>query len=426
MTDQIDAMGTSEYAEDFIIGAWLYGEHREHLRIFHQDDFIARKSLFRVMKKLRTWDDPIALSEATKEEGTHTSIAELLPLTEDYIKTPNRDEYYRGYAKKILFESMGEYVLRSGKDPKKIEDYLDKIKIIYASETVRTEDNKDWLTNYLNELDRRKDQKPLKYDLHPLNSKLTGLKQGELTTIAARPGVGKSTFALQTAEHIANGGHKVLYFNLEMTMNQIADRLVLKHTDIQQTKLQEGEVTREEWEKIAVLLDKIKPIQDNISFKTKNSNVDYFYKIVEEENPELVIVDQLSHLTTNAPASSIRESYIHIVEALKKIAIEYNIPVLLLAQLNRNADKPGGNPSLVDLKESGIIEETSDNVLLIYPLKEDAEEGQYKPTIQCFIEIAKNRQGEQGTVPVIFRKNKCCFTEQADYKEPARTSAKRR
>ena len=408
MAELNDQMLDRDYAEKYLIGSWLYGENREHIKLFTENDFGWYNALFKEMKRGKTQKDNLELADLTG-----ISVTEIMTLAQMYVETIDRFNYFKAYAKRIIIDNMQGAVLDGISITATLDIHLDKIRIIDEAEVVTIEDSTGWFMKYLDEIDNRKAQKPLKYDkvIPGLNKKLGGLKRGELTTLSARPGVGKSTLALQTAEAIANEGHKVLYFNLEMTMHQIGDRLTLKHTDILHDHLRNGELTTEEWDKVTVLMDRLGKVTKNIVFKNSNSNIDYYNRIIEEEQPELVIVDQLSHLTANLTTPNIREKYIYMVERLKRIAIKYDVPVLLLAQLNRETTNRT-EPTLEGLKESGAIEETSDNVLLLYVNKEEKDIKEEEVALPCIIKIAKNRQGEQGKVHVTFRKDKCNFTEE--------------
>lgn len=406
MTETNDQMLSRDYAEKYLIGSWLYGENREHIKLFTENDFGWYNALFKEMKRGKTQKDNLELADLTG-----ISVTEIMTLAQMYVDTIDRFNYFKAYAKRIIIENMQGAVLGGISITAILDKHLDKIRIIDEAEVITIEDSTGWFIKYMEEIDQRKAQKPLKYDIPGLNKKLGGLKRGELTTLSARPGVGKSTLALQTAEAIANEGHKVLYFNLEMTMHQIGDRLILKHTDVLHDHLRNGELTREEWDKVTVLMDRLDKVNTNIVFKNSNSNIDYFNRIIEEEQPELIIVDQLSHLTSSLTAPNIREKYIYMVERLKHMAIKYDVPVLLLAQLNRESTNQT-EPTLEGLKESGVIEETSDNVLLLYINKDEKDIKEEHMALPCIVKIAKNRQGEQGKVNVTFRKNKCYFTEE--------------
>lgn len=409
MTQVNDPRQQRGYAEKYLMGSWLAGENREYIQHFTDNDFTEQAYLFKEIKRGKTQKDNLEIS---KSAGV--SVAETTAMIQEYFSQPIRQDYFRSYAKLIITNNIMIDAYNNNITPEGISKHLDKIRNIDASETVKTENTKNWLSDYLTELDNRKEQKPLKYDIEGLNKKLGGLKRGELTTIAARPGIGKSTLALQTAVNIAKAGHKVLYFNLEMTMDQVVDRLILRATNVPYQNLHAGEITQQNATEITIALDELAKIESSISFKRLNRNIDYYKGIIEEEKPDIVIVDQLSHLTANHTLPSIREKYIYMIESLKNnIAIEYNIPVLLLAQLGRGAEERK-IPIMADLKESGHIEETSDNVLLLYPDPDNPPLTEESNILPCIINIAKNRQGEQGTVKVDFRKNKCYFTEEVN------------
>lgn len=413
MTTEKDPMLELKQAERFLIGAWLSQEQREHLKLFEEADFSELRHLFREIKRGRT--DNLDISEAAG-----VSVQEQMAIIEDYTKTPARDVFFKSFAKRIIKAGLQREMANGIEGAEK---YLQKWTTLNLLEGVIEEAGETLLSEYLNELARRTQQKPIQYDMPRLNTLLGGLKKAELTTIAARPGTGKSAFALQTAEAAARAGHKVLFFNLEMTQWQIYDRLIIRHTDVPAQALQSGEAFNNELQAGAILnaITTFEKIQENLTFKIKNSNVDYFRSIISEEKPDLVIVDQLSHLTCSLTFPDIRQRYNYIVESLKRLASSFDIPILLLAQLNRNAEEK--EPTLADLKESGVIEETSDNVVFLFVDPEHKDSVEEVMQLPCVLKVAKNRQGEQGRTPVIFRKNKCYFVER-EIRQGQQTSRK--
>jgi replicative DNA helicase len=266
---------------------------------------------------------------------------------------------------------------------------------------------KDQRQAYLDEIIDRSNRKPVHTGIKKLDKMLGGLRQGELTTISARPSVGKSAFCLQIAESAAEQKKKVLFFTLEMSEYELGDRNVQKWSTIDGYKLRQGfdSFDEKEAKEFFMIHDtKVKNFYEYVTVETSIAQIDLFASIIDNEKPDLVIIDQLSCLRTSK-AMQIRERFCYCTTLLKRLAVEKNIPILLAAQVSRSAD--GRKPTLADLKESGSIEEDSDNCIILWRTDEN-EQGENR-SIAC--ELAKHRQGETGGVALVYSGKKLKFYE---------------
>ena len=256
----------------------------------------------------------------------------------------------------------------------------------------------------LAELAKSEDAVPgISTGLRDLDRVIAGLNRSDLILLAARPGMGKTSMALNILlEAGKKSGKTVVFFSLEMSREQLAMRLLSSESFVDNKKLVTGNLSEEDWVKIAeasavlnvsnILLD------DNPSLSVADMNA----KCRRVDNLGLVIIDylQLMQSAGGRPgyANENRQQVVSdISRALKIMAKELNVPVLCMSQLSRaNESRQDKRPMLSDLRESGAIEQDADIVMFIY------REDYYKETAdnhnRAEIIVAKNRHGETGTV----------------------------
>ncbi|MBQ9268759.1 MAG: replicative DNA helicase [Oscillospiraceae bacterium] len=236
--------------------------------------------------------------------------------------------------------------------------------------------------------------------LRDLDSKINGLNKSDLLLIAARPGMGKTSIALNIALSVAKKSKKaVVIFSLEMSREQLASRLLSNESFVDSQLLLTGKLSEEEWGKLGLAAYALSQtdilVDDNPSITVTEMNA----KCRRVDNLGLIIIDYLQLMTSaTGKVSDNRVTAVgEISRALKIMAKELNVPVICLSQLNRaNESRADKRPMLSDLRESGSIEQDADEVLFLYRddyYNPDTEE---KNVAECI--VAKNRHGETGTV----------------------------
>lgn len=236
--------------------------------------------------------------------------------------------------------------------------------------------------------------------IEALDKKLFGLQKSALILIAARPGVGKTSFALNIAVHAAvKENVTAAIFSLEMSSSQLISRIMSSHMLIDSEHLRSGELTDSDWDKIAVSLNELgnAPIYINDSTEVSLSDIRAKCRRLKiEKNLGLIVIDYLQLM--QGPKSESREKEIAAISrSLKKLAIELDIPIVALSQLSRAVEKRADRkPMLSDLRESGSIEQDADIVLFLDREDMYNPETENKNVADCI--IAKHRQGETGTV----------------------------
>ncbi len=224
---------------------------------------------------------------------------------------------------------------------------------------------------------------------------------GEVITIGARPGMGKSCIGMQFAQEASAQGANVLIISFEQTADQIMKRILLQRSD-----------HKKEDEKIDVVENSI-TICDFCDWRSRFENWEGFYKKAIEEEREkymaydLILIDYLQLINTCEPQTSRRIEIDLIVTGIKQMAMELKLTVILLSQLTRKVEERiGHRPIMTDLRESGTIEEVSDMVLLL--MRRDFYDPMDKPGRAELI-LAKSRTGRPLDFPLIFRKELCIF-----------------
>ena len=237
--------------------------------------------------------------------------------------------------------------------------------------------------------------------LRDLDTKINGLNKSDLLLVAARPAMGKSAFALNIAVNVAKKYNKtVAVFNLEMSREQLAMRLLASESFIDMQKLATGKLNEDEWGKLcmasAALSQTDIRIDDNPSVTVAEMNA----KLRRLDNLGLVVIDylQLMQGSGYGKASDNRVTVVSdISRSLKIMAKELNVPVVCLSQLSRNCESRNDKrPILSDLRESGAIEQDADSVMFLYRDEYYHENTEDKGLAECI--VAKNRHGETGTV----------------------------
>lgn len=238
--------------------------------------------------------------------------------------------------------------------------------------------------------------------LRDLDSKINGLNKSDLLLVAARPAMGKSAFALNLGVNVAKAYKKtVAIFNLEMSREQLAMRLLASESFIDMQKLATGKLTDEEWGKLAMAAASLSQTDIRIDDNPSVTVADINAKCRRIENLGLVVIDYLQLMTSSGYGKNSGDNRVTVVgeisRALKIMAKELNIPVVCLSQLSRAVEsRTDKRPILSDLRESGAIEQDADSVMFLYRDEYYNPNSEDKGLAECI--VSKNRHGETGTV----------------------------
>lgn len=236
----------------------------------------------------------------------------------------------------------------------------------------------------------------------PILTSITGgLKPKQLIAIAAGTSVGKTAFAWQIAMNAAYAGKKVLHFPLEMSAEKMSGRGIARLTDGEVTMRDMENYHRLSEEKQEMILSAAKEMDrltsTNLFLFESERELGKIQRQVEMYRPDIIVIDQLSLMEDSQHQSdTIRLQYKHFVEELKFTAMDYNCVVVLLAQLNRDGLRKGAIPTMHNIQESAAIEQTADDVFILYPEDEEQREDPTWRYLDMVLSIEKCRDGQAG------------------------------
>ena len=363
--------------------------------------------------------DPVTVLEHMRQNGVYdenTSRNYILQLMEITPTAANVKEYVAIVKDKALLRRIAEtagdltaliqegtgtaqevleaaeqriYAIRQGRGAQGLEHISTVILSVYER---------------LNELSAQDSEVPgLSTGLPDVDRAIAGLNKSDLILLAARPGMGKTSFALNVLLHAGKfSGKTVVFFSLEMSREQLAMRLISGESFVDNKKLVTGRLNEEDWTKIAAASAALNRTQILIDDNPSLSVADMNAKCRRVDNLGLVVIDYLQLMTSaGGPQRSSNENRQQIVSdisrALKIMAKELNVPVVCLSQLSRGPEsRSDKRPMLSDLRESGAIEQDADIVMFLYRDDYYNDDSENHNLAECI--IAKNRHGETGTV----------------------------
>ena len=238
-----------------------------------------------------------------------------------------------------------------------------------------------------------------------LDEMTSGFQPTDLIIIAARPGMGKTSFALNIAQNCSKLGRKVGVFSLEMSREQLFLRLLTGQARVDAHAMRTGRLRREEWRRVTDTLAEIAEVPISIDDTAGCGVLEMRAKsrrLKMEQGLDLLIIDYLQLMRGRGRFENRNQEISEISRSLKELAKELHVPVIAISQLSRAPEQRGNDrrPQLSDLRESGAIEQDADMVMFIY------REEVYKPTEEnrglAQVIIAKQRNGPIGTIEFAF------------------------
>ena len=370
--------------------------------------------------------DPVTVLDQMKLTGVYdenTSRSYLLQLMEITPTAANVKEYIRIVKDKALLrriaETAGELttlVQEGGETAQAVLDLAEQR--VYAIRQGRSAQG-------LQELSMSGSEVPgMATGFGDLDRTLTGFHGSELILLAARPGMGKTSFALNVLLHAGKfSGKSVVFFSLEMSREQLATRLISSEAFLDNKKLMTGKLSPDDWDKVTLASTALAHtkiyIDDNPSLSVADMNA----KCRRIEDLGMVVIDYLqlmqsSGSTTRYAGENRQQVVADISRALKIMAKELHVPVLCLSQLSRaNESRSDKRPMLSDLRESGAIEQDADVVMFLYRDDYYNKDSDKRNQAECI--IAKNRRGETTTIPLQWLPEFTAFSSvERNYEEP--------
>lgn len=359
--------------------------------------------------------DPVTVLEHMRQAGVfdeNTSRSYILQLMEVTPTAANVSEYVEIVRDKSLLrriaEAAGALTAMVQEGTGTGQEVLDAAEQrIYAIRQGRASQGLIPISNVvldvldrLEELSRSDSSVPgLPTGLPDVDAAISGLNNSDLILLAARPGMGKTSFALNVLLQAGKfSGKTVVFFSLEMSREQLAMRLISNEAFVDNKKLVTGRLTDEDWDKVALAASALGRskilLDDNPSLSVADMNA----KCRRVDNLGLVVIDYLQLMQSAGgkqkySGENRQQVVSDISRALKIMAKELNVPVLCLSQLSRGPEsRSDKRPMLSDLRESGAIEQDADIVMFLYRDDYYNEDSDMRNVAECI--IAKNRHGE--------------------------------
>lgn len=385
----------------------------------HQIIYKAIIQLYENKKRL----DLTTLTTFLQDEGLLSELDNLDILGELINQVPNlvnMEEYISLIQDKFLRRTLikfGYQIINSGYISNlSLETILNELETELFNLTKKTERNQilssaEILSNVFKELKDKSIKNSLPglgsgfYDLDALTQ---GFQKSDLIILAARPSMGKTALCLNIATNVIKKNKRpVLFFSLEMSKEQLMYRLLATETNISNVRLRGGNIKQFEWETLTTIIKTFSRLPlflddtPNISILDIRSKIKKI--IFEHQQISLIIIDYLQLMENsnlNKNMNRVQELS-QITRALKNIAREFNVPIIVLSQLSRNVEsRVNKRPILSDLRESGSIEQDADLVLMLY------RDGYYNPNIEepdvTELIISKHRNGPIGVTKLLF------------------------
>ncbi len=422
-------------AEMSVLGAMLLDQELtvEALDALNTNDFFDRKHrmIFQACRDLDSRNsvtDMVTVSEELSRKKTleeSGGIEYLASLTDDIPLLSNVLQYIKIIKNKAMLrqlikvsrENINE-VLEGTAD---VEDVLDTAasKIMAITESRASGEFKplsQLVSRGIEELENLRNTKGyatgLPTGFTELDKKTTGFHPGELIILAARPGVGKTSMALNMAAHIATKTDRgVAIFSLEMSDAMLTQRLLCADAHIGTKPIIEGTLSQESWYKLQGAADRLQRLKIFIDDKASIGSMEIRAKVrslIRREDICMVFVDYLQLMRGDGNTENRQQEVARITGDLKALAKEMKLPVMALSQLSRMATKRSGPPRLSDLRESGAIEQDADLVMFLHQPGMHADtDGEFEDhldrlRIETMLKIGKQRNGPLGIVNLIF------------------------
>ena len=389
------------------------------------DDFYVQqnKDIFETIYTMFSYSetiDGVTVADAMQRNGTYddqTTRNYLVQLMEITPTSANVMAYVRIVRDKALLRALaraaGEVTAMVQEGQGEAQDILEAAEQkIYAIRRGRSSQElvpvaqiiKPFLDN-LNDLASGKvGQGGLPSGFSTVDQKIHGLSKSDLILLAARPGVGKSSFAMNIALNVARQeGRTVAVFSLEMSKEQLLIRLMASEAMVEMNRLLTGRLSASDWGKLTQAARTLRQTDIRIDDNPMLTVADMNAKCRRLDNLGLVVVDYLQLMSSSGGKSyageNRQQAVSDISRMLKIMAKELNVPVICLSQLSRaNEKREDKRPMLSDLRDSGAIEQDADIVMFLYREDYYNQETENRNVAECI--VAKNRHGETGKVPL--------------------------
>ncbi len=414
-------MPYSAEAEMSILGGILVDEERmsEVVGMVRAEDFYVgdNREIFEAMGDLYNAGahiDLVGLIEKLKMRGSYEKVGGreyIVRLIEIVPTAENMEKYCQVVQEKSVLRKLisaandiERMCLEGGDEARTIMDLAEQ-KIYSVLQGRNTQDVASIREIILEAYDilhqlsyNKEDVMGVPTGFRDLDSLIVGLNKSDLCLIAARPGMGKTSFALNIAQNVAlHSGKSVVIFSLEMSKEQLVNRMLSSEAMVDSYKLRTGELTEEDWTKLARAAGLLSTAKIYIDDNSGINAMEMKAKCRRIKDLGLVVIDYLQLMQGTKRSDNRVAEVSEISRSLKIMAKELNVPVICLSQLSRGPEsRTDKRPMLSDLRESGSIEQDADMVLFLFREDYYDKETERRNIAECI--VAKNRHGSTNKV----------------------------
>ena len=392
----------------------------------HQEIFFSMQSMF---TSNNAAIDPVTIADALAKSGS-VNLAEakkyLFELSQIVPSAANVEKYAQivkeqYYLRKLITVSQDiiDQASAGGADASQLLENAEQQ--IYDIRQGKTANGPEQLAKVIENVyekfkeltgENKEQYKGIPTGFGLLDKYTTGLNRSDFILIGARPAMGKTSFALNLAQNVAIGAKKkCVFFSLEMTKEQLAERLLASMSGVSSQKFRTGEMSDDEWIRVGNIAGQLNDVQLYLDDTSAITVPEIKSRVRRLNNVDCVMIDYLGLISSATRKENRVQEVSEITRQLKMMAKDLNVPVICCAQLSRGTEGRGKShrPQLSDLRESGSIEQDADIVMFLY--SEDYYRGEVDADKQDEIDdslteliVAKNRHGAVGTIELSFDK----------------------
>lgn len=387
----------------------------------HQIIYDAMTSLYEERKPI----DLLTVTDVLKKKKNYDKVggSSYLSSLTNVVPTAANSEYYAGiirekYVRRSLIQISSEITEEAFTEEKEANEILSTseqqiFKISQEHVKQGFIHIKDTLSESFDRLEELQKSgaglRGVETGFVDLDNLLSGLQASNLIILAARPGQGKTAFVINIAQHVAIANKQpVGVFSLEMSKEELVDRLLVSQSDIDAWKLKTGRLNEDDFDKLSIAMGQLAEapifIDDTPGLSIPEMRTKA-RRLQSEHNLKLLIVDYLQLASPGKKFENRVNEVSYISQSLKNMARELKIPVIGVSQLSRAVEqRGGGKPQLADLRESGAIEQDADVVMFLYSADEEFTSQRIVNVL-----IAKHRNGPVGEKELLFRGDRIRF-----------------
>jgi replicative DNA helicase len=419
----------SREAEEAVLGSILINPEAlfDVAPFLHAEDFytVSHQQIWDVIITLHDRREPVDFLTVVEELARRGQLEQIggsayITSLINAVPTALHAEAYgriveRTALRRRLIDAAGEIAKVAYEDASEVDEVIDRAESALFNVTQRRLTKelvpiKEVISEYYDRIqylyDHRGEMIGVPTGFIDLDRLLGGLQKSDLVIVAGRPGTGKTSFLLTIALNAARKfGQRIAVFSLEMSSEQLVQRLVSAETGIDSQRLRLGDLKEEEWPLFVQATSRLADTRIFIDDTPSISALQLRTKcrrLYAEYGIDLVLVDYLQLMTGDARAENRVQEISYISRNLKALARELDVPILAAAQLSRAVEqRQDKRPILSDLRESGSIEQDSDVVMFIY--RDDLYNPETERQNIAEIHVAKHRNGPTGSVDLFFR-----------------------